>query len=262
MRLDREQKNVIYKASVDWNLSSDPLAAAQLICSWFQTTPPRRPQGTFFRFYAWIYLFNSPFTKTTADDSTNKSLWRKKKIKKYAHIDTQARAPLDGAKPWALGLCWGCGEGNSRDRGCISQGRHEWVAHSIFKPMLELPTGLFGVCFPRWAWRGARPLQQTLRLVALGGGCGVRWPQGGGLMRREVCKAQQRVRVVSLASVTRCPSVTAHSWGVPEVFLAPGRGTGVHRWEHEEEKLSSLYFGATRDSKQAFSLYKGSHCLR
>lgn len=33
MRLDREQKNVIYKASVDWNLSSDPLAAAQLICS-------------------------------------------------------------------------------------------------------------------------------------------------------------------------------------------------------------------------------------
>lgn len=33
MRQDREQKNVIYKASVDWNLSSDPLAAAQLICS-------------------------------------------------------------------------------------------------------------------------------------------------------------------------------------------------------------------------------------
>lgn len=33
MRQDREQKNVIYKASVDWNLSSDPLATAQLICS-------------------------------------------------------------------------------------------------------------------------------------------------------------------------------------------------------------------------------------
>ena len=33
MRQDREQKNVIYKASADWNLSSDPLAAAQLICS-------------------------------------------------------------------------------------------------------------------------------------------------------------------------------------------------------------------------------------
>lgn len=34
-RLDREQKkkNVIYKASVDWNVSSDPLADAQLICS-------------------------------------------------------------------------------------------------------------------------------------------------------------------------------------------------------------------------------------
>lgn len=77
MRQDREQKNVIYKASADWNLSSDPLAAAQLICSWFQTTPPGRPEGTFFRFYAWIYLFNSPFTKTTADDSTNQSLWRK-----------------------------------------------------------------------------------------------------------------------------------------------------------------------------------------
>lgn len=29
----REQKNVIYKASVDWNVSSDPLADAQLICS-------------------------------------------------------------------------------------------------------------------------------------------------------------------------------------------------------------------------------------
>lgn len=91
MRLDREQKNVIYKASVDWNLSSDPLAAAQLICSWFQTTPPRRPQGTFFRFYAWIYLFNSPFTKTTADDSTNKSLWKKKKI--HRHTQTHANSP-------------------------------------------------------------------------------------------------------------------------------------------------------------------------
>lgn len=79
MRQDREQKNVIYKASADWNLSSDPLAAAQLICSWFQTTPPGRPEGTFFRFYAWIYLFNSPFTKTTADDSTNQSLWRKRR---------------------------------------------------------------------------------------------------------------------------------------------------------------------------------------
>lgn len=90
MRLDREQKNVIYKASVDWNLSSDPLAAAQLICSWFQTTPPRRPQGTFFRFYAWIYLFNSPFTKTTADDSTNKSL-RKKKI--HRHTQTHTNSP-------------------------------------------------------------------------------------------------------------------------------------------------------------------------
>lgn len=32
-RLDREQKNVIYKASADWNVSSDPLADAQLICS-------------------------------------------------------------------------------------------------------------------------------------------------------------------------------------------------------------------------------------
>lgn len=89
MRQDREQKNVIYKASADWNLSPDPLAAAQLICSWFQTTPPGRPEGTFFRFYAWIYLFNSPFTKTTADDSTNQSLWRKQR----AHTLSHARTP-------------------------------------------------------------------------------------------------------------------------------------------------------------------------
>lgn len=88
MRQDREQKNVIYKASADWNLSSDPLAAAQLICSWFQTTPPGRPEGTFFRFYAWIYLFNSPFTKTTADDSTNQSLWRKRRTHSHTHART------------------------------------------------------------------------------------------------------------------------------------------------------------------------------
>lgn len=89
MRQDREQKNVIYKASADWNLSSDPLAAAQLICSWFQTTPPGRPEGTFFRFYAWIYLFNSPFTKTTADDSTNQSLWRKQRTHSLTHAHTR-----------------------------------------------------------------------------------------------------------------------------------------------------------------------------
>jgi hypothetical protein len=94
MRQDREQKNVIYKASADWNLSSDPLAAAQLICSWFQTTPPGRPEGTFFRFYAWIYLFNSPFTKTTADDSTNQSLWRKQRT----HSLTQAHTRYPGSR--------------------------------------------------------------------------------------------------------------------------------------------------------------------
>lgn len=115
MRLDREQKNVIYKASVDWNLSSDPLAAAQLICSWFQTTPPRRPRGTFFRFYAWIYLFNSPFTKTTADDSTNKSLREKKKKYRDRHRHTQTC--LDRTKPLGFGHCWGYEEGKNRGRG-------------------------------------------------------------------------------------------------------------------------------------------------
>lgn len=27
--------------------------------------------------------------------------------------------------------------------GCIFQGRHGWITHSIFKPVLELPSGLF-----------------------------------------------------------------------------------------------------------------------
>lgn len=92
-RRREQKKNVIYKASVDWNVSSDPLADAQLICSWFQTTPPGRPQGTFFRFYAWIYLFNSPFTKTTADDSPNKSLRSGKKTIN-AHMQTHNCNPL------------------------------------------------------------------------------------------------------------------------------------------------------------------------
>lgn len=129
MRQDREQKNVIYKASADWNLSSDPLAAAQLICSWFQTTPPGRPEGTFFRFYAWIYLFNSPFTKTTADDSTNQSLWRKRLTHTLSltHTRTHTRYPgIREPPPSSLqrtGLFSPGGSGKEKWRGKWPEGR-------------------------------------------------------------------------------------------------------------------------------------------
>lgn len=110
MRQDREQKNVIYKASADWNLSSDPLAAAQLICSWFQTTPPGRPEGTFFRFYAWIYLFNSPFTKTTADDRQTSHSGENRRTHTLSHRRTPGTQASE----------------SRRHRHCSAQARRLW----------------------------------------------------------------------------------------------------------------------------------------
>lgn len=79
-------------------------------------------------------------------------------------------------------------------------------------------------------------------------------------MQWKVCQTQQRVHILSLALMATCPNIMVLL--IPEVLLAPGRGTRVHWWEHGEEKISSLYFSATRDLKPATSLCKGSHCLR
>lgn len=126
------------------------------------------------------------------------------KKKKYTHIHTRARAPRGRTKLWALGLCWGYGEGKSRGR--------VW-AWGVFcrEDMDESCTQFLSL---HWSsplfffFAFSSPGEHRVEPIP--------WSRCWGWWE-EVCKAQQRVYTVSLASMAKCPKVTVLL--IPEVFL-------------------------------------------
>lgn len=168
------------------------------------------------------------------------------------------QASLHRTKPWGLGLCWGYGEGENRSRGwswgifCmedIDESSTQFLS-LVWSP----PLVFFTFTFP-----GRHHTEQMLKLVALEGGCGVRRPGWGLNVEGVLQSTKKRVHPLSWwrdVQASQSCSFLRCSWG-------PGtrERTGVRQLELGEEKLSSLYFGATRDSKPASWLCKGSHCL-
>lgn len=146
--------------------------------------------------------------------------------KKKIHRHTQAC--LDRTKPWGLGLCWAHGEGKNRGRG------RSWGAfcvEDIGESSAQFLSLLWSspVVFLAFTSPGRHHIEQMLELVAVGGGCGVRWVGWGFSVEGVLQSPEKRVHPLSWwqeVPASQSCSFLRRSWG-------PGsrERTGVHQLE-------------------------------
>lgn len=164
----------------------------------------------------------------------------------------------DRTKPWGLGLFWGYGEGKNRGRGwCWGVFCLEDMGESSTQFLSLLWISPLGFFFA-FISPGRRHVEQMLKLVALGGGCGVRWPGWGFSVKGDLQSTEKHVQPLfwwqdvpasQSCSFLRC------SWG-PGI----GRELGCISWSTEKKSYHPCAIWCPQRFKPSSWLCKGSHC--